>query len=191
MSPNVLVWIDLFNNWFIMAIILAMVGIAWIRGVKVYEEFVKGAKEGFDIAVMIIPYLVAVLCALAVFRYGGALEKTQELVSPITKAIRMDPELVPLALVRPLSGGGARGVMFDIWENVETEDVKGPDTLAGLTASVMQGSTETTFYVLAVYCGVVAIRRTRYALPACLAADVVGILAAVFFSNLFFRHLFQ
>ncbi len=178
MNFETLIVVDFLNNWVIIALVFGIVGIAWLRGVKVYEEFVIGAKEGFDVAVMIIPYLVAILCAIALFRYGGAMDVFKQLLEPITSLINMDPELLPLAIIRPMSGSGARGVMLSIWESAG-----GPDSLVGITSSVMQGSTETTFYVLAVYCGAVAVRRTRYTLTACLTADIAGILAAVWITN--------
>jgi spore maturation protein SpmB len=104
---------------------------------------------------------------------------------PVTGLIGMDPQLLPVAIMRPLSGSGARGFMLEIWQS------SGADSLVGLTASVMQGSTETTFYILAVYCGCVGVRRIRYSLGACLPADVAGLIAAVLVSNWFFGHLFE
>lgn len=180
------VWVDFFNNWVILLIIFAMIFFAWIRGVKVYEEFVKGAKEGFDVGVMIIPYLVAILCAIGLFQASGAMDILAKWMRPITGAIGMDPALLPLAIIRPLTGGGARGILFDIWETHG-----GADSLLGLTASVMQGSTETTFYVIAVYCGAVGVRKIRFALTACLVADIAGIIAAVSVSNWYWGPLFK
>jgi spore maturation protein B len=176
-----LLWVDLFNNWIILVLIAGMILFAWFRGVKVYEEFVKGAKEGFDVAVLIIPYLVVILCAVGAFDSGGAMQILTRLLKPFTDFMHMDPQLVPLALIRPLSGSGARGLMFEIWNN------SGVDSIVGLTASVMQGSTETTFYVLAVYLGSVGVRRTRGVLAPLLLGDLAGFITAILISNWYFR----
>lgn len=191
MSPTAVIWVEFFNNWIILGLIFVVFAYAWLRGVKVYEEFVQGAKGGFDIAVMIIPYLVAIFCAIGIFRSGGAMEVLTAALRPFTNLIGMDPNLLPLALVRPLSGSGARGVMIEIWKNFDTPAVPGPDTMQGLMATVMQGATDTTFYILAVYCGACGIKRARHVLPACLTADVAGILTAVYVSRLFFGGLFE
>lgn len=172
-----MIWLDLFNNWFILAIIFLIVAYAWIRGVRVYEEFIRGAKEGFDVAVLIIPYLVAILCAVALFRASGAMQVLQTWLAPAGSLIGMHSSLIPLALLKPLSGGGSRGLMIEIWET------EGVDSLPGFTASVMQGSAETTFYILAVYCGAVAVRRTRGVLGPLLLGDLAGFIAAVLVSR--------
>jgi spore maturation protein B len=176
-----MIWVDLFNNWVVLLLIAGIIVLAWWRGVKVYEEFVKGAKEGFDIAVMIIPYLIAILCAVSIFTSGGAMKVLTSLLSPVTGLLGVDPALVPLALLRPLSGSGARGIMIDIWSQHG-----GPDSLIGFTASIMQGSSETTFYVLAVYCGSVAVRRTRGVLGPLLLGDLAGFIVAVIAARMFF-----
>lgn len=162
------------------ALIVFVLIFAAIKGIKIYEVFVEGAKEGFQVAVRIIPYLVAMLVAIGIFRAGGAMEMLGTLVGPITNLIGMDPEVLPLAILRPLSGSGALGVMSEL---VTTH---GPDSLIGRMASVMMGSTETTFYVMAVYFGSVGVYRTRHAVPGGLTADFVGIITAVFVTNLFF-----
>ncbi|HLR34960.1 MAG TPA: spore maturation protein [Tissierellales bacterium] len=151
-----------------------------IRKVKVYESFTEGAKEGFSTAVRIIPFLVAMLVAIGAFRASGAMDLLTKALSPITSAIGIPGEVLPMAFMRPLSGGGAQGVMSDM---ITTH---GPDSLLGRMAAVMMGSTETTFYVLAVYFGSVAIKKSRHALPAGLLADLAGLLVAVYVSKLFF-----
>jgi spore maturation protein B len=143
------------------------------KKVKIYEAFVEGAREGFDVGVRIIPYLVAMLVAIGIFRAGGAMDLLTALLSPFTRWIGMPAETLPMALMRPLSGSGALGVM------AETIKTQGPDSLVGRMVSVMMGSGETTFYVLAVYFGSVGITRTRQAVPAGIVADVVGILMSV------------
>jgi len=144
-----------------------------VKKVKVYEAFVEGAREGFHVGVRIIPYLVAMLVAIGIFRAGGAMDLLTALLSPLTRWIGMPAETLPLALMRPLSGSGALGVM------AETLKAEGPDSLIGRMVSVMMGSGETTFYVLAVYFGSVGITRTRQAVPAGIVADGVGILMSV------------
>jgi spore maturation protein B len=161
-------------------LIIFILTYAAFKGIKIYEVFVEGAKEGFQVAVRIIPYLVAMLVAIGVFRAGGAMEMLGTIVGPITNLIGMSPEVLPLAILRPLSGSGALGVFSEL---VTTH---GPDSLIGRMASVMMGSTETTFYVMAVYFGSVGVYRTRHAVPGGLTADFVGIIAAVLVTNWFF-----
>jgi spore maturation protein B len=151
-----------------------------VKKVKIYEAFVEGAREGFNVGVRIIPYLVAMLVAIGIFRAGGAMELVTMLLSPLTRWIGMPAETLPMALMRPLSGSGALGVM------AETLKAEGPDSLIGRMVSVMMGSGETTFYVLAVYFGSVGITRTRQAVPAGIVADVVGILTSVWLVNWIF-----
>lgn len=150
------------------------------KKVSVYEAFTDGAKEGFNTGVRIIPYLAAMLVAIGVFRASGAMELLTKALSPITNAIGIPGELLPMALMRPLSGGGAQGVMSEL---ITTH---GPESLVGRISAVMMGSTETTFYVLAVYFGAISVKKTRHALPAGLLADLAGILTAVYASRLFF-----
>lgn len=170
-------WLSVVIIPFVVLLVLAS-GI--FRRVKVYEAFVEGAKEGFNVAVRIIPYLVAMLVAIAMFRASGAMDILSLIVKPVTDFIGMPSEVLPMALMRPLSGSGSLGVMSELMK------VHGPDSLIGIIASTMFGSTETTFYVIAVYFGAVNIRRTRYAVPAGLAADLAGLLAAVFICKMIF-----
>lgn len=161
-------------------IIVSIVLFGAFKKVNVYETFTDGAKDGFKTAVTIIPFLVGMLVAIGVFRASGALDLITNALSPITSKIGMPGEVLPMALIRHLSGGGASGVMNDLFTTY------GPDSLIGRMASVMNGSTETTFYVLAVYFGAVGIKKTRHALPAGLIADVVGIITAVVVTNIMF-----
>ena len=166
--------------WMLPALIAGLVLFGWTRGVKVYESLVEGAKEGFQVAVKIIPYLVAILVAIGIFRASGGLELLAKAIGPLTNLIGMPAEALPVALVRPLSGSGALGVMTEIM------NAQGPDSFTGYMVCTFNGSTDTTFYILAVYFGSVGIKKTRHALPACLTADVTGILAAVLIVNLLF-----
>ena len=154
-------------------VLFFFIAFAAIRGVRVYEEFVEGAKEGFGVAVRIMPFLVAMLVALAIFRNSGCLYLLQEWMRPLLNWVGFPVELVPMALMRPLSGSGSQAVLVEILAN----DGIG-DTIK-YAAATMFGSTETTFYVLAVYFGSVAVRRTRHALLAGICADAAGVIAAV------------
>jgi spore maturation protein SpmB len=166
------------SNWILAAIIGFMVLYGWSRGVRVYDSLVEGAKEGFRVAVRIIPYLVSILVAIGMFRASGGMDLMVAAIHPVTSLLGVPAEALPMAIMRPLSGSGAMGVM------VEAMETYGPDSLIGYMVSTFQGSTETTFYVLAVYFGAVGVRRTRHALPSCLAADVAGLSAAVFIVHL-------
>jgi spore maturation protein SpmA len=173
----------LLANALILTIVVAFIAAAVRRRVPVYEAFVDGAKEGFRVAVRIIPYLVAMLVAIGVLRASGALDLFLDVVRAAFGSLRLDTRWVeglPTALIRPLSGSGARGML------IETMKTHGADSFAGRLASVVQGSTETTFYVLAVYFGSVGIRKTRHAVACGLAADCAGIVAAIFVCYLFF-----
>ena len=173
MVSVVYVYGEVASAWILPVLIVGMLTVGFVRRVKVYEVFVAGAKEGFDLAIMIIPYLVAILAAVGMFRGSGGLDWLMEKLGPFTSMLGMPAEVLPVALIRPLSGSGAFGV------TAELVDTHGPDTLIGQLATTMNGSTDTTFYVLAVYFGSVGISRIRHAVPAGLAADITGVLAAV------------
>ncbi len=171
---------DVMSYWIPPAIILGVSLFGWSRGVRVYESLVEGAKGGFQVAVRIIPFLVAIVVAVGMFRASGGMEHLVRYLGPVTSLIGLPAEALPMAILRPLTGSGAMGFM------AESMSTYGPDSLIGYMVSTFQGSTETTFYVLAVYFGAVGVTRTRHALPACLAADAAGILAAVFIVNVMF-----
>lgn len=151
----------------------------WQR-VAVYEVFVEGAKEGFEIGVRIIPYLVAILFAIAMFRASGAMEFIFSLIGPVFEWFGFPRELLPMAITRPMTGSGSLGVLADM------VNTYGEDALVVKMAATLFGSTETTLYVLAVYFGAVGVRRTRYAIQVGLLADATGAIAAVIFCNLLF-----
>ncbi len=174
---------SLLSNVIIFSVIISFMLLAVRRRVSLYESFIEGAKEGFGVAVGIIPYLVAMLVAIGVLRASGTLDILLDAVRWAATGMGLDTRWVdglPTALVRPLSGSGARGMML------ETMKTHGADSFAGRLVSVIQGSTETTFYVLAVYFGSVGIRKTRHAVGCGLAADLAGILGAIFVTYLFF-----
>ena len=160
-------------------LISGFLAFGYFRGVKVYECLTEGAKEGFETAVRIIPFMVAIFVAIGMFRASGAMAGMTRLLSPLTTRLGMPAEALTMALMRPLSGSGAFGIMSEIVG-------RAPDSFLSFLVSTMQGSTETTFYVLAVYFGSIGIRRTRHALPAALCADAAGLLAAVAASHLWY-----
>ncbi|MCB9247479.1 MAG: spore maturation protein [Ignavibacteriales bacterium] len=172
--------IQIISTLAIPMLIMIFIGYGAIKKVKIYETFVEGAKEGFDVAVRIIPYLVAMLVAIGIFRAGGAMEILIYALTPITNLIGMPAEALPMAIMRPLSGSGSLGIMAEI---IATH---GADSFIGILVSTFFGSTETTFYVIAVYFGSVNIRKGRHALAAGLLADIAGILGAVYIVKLLF-----
>ena len=171
---------DAVSTWAIPLLLAGIPLIALARRVKVYPAFVEGAKDGFQTAVRILPPLVAIFVALAMLRASGAMDALTRALAPLTAAAGIPASVVPMLLVRPLSGGGALGVVGDVLR------AEGPDSYAGRLVSVMAGSTETTFYVLAVYMGAVGIARYRQALPAALLADLTGFAAAIVVVRLVF-----
>jgi len=166
------------SAWIIPSLIFGMLAVGVIRKVKVYEVFVAGAKEGFDLAVMIIPYLVAILASVGMLRSSGGLDTIVGAIASFTTSFGLPGEALPLALLRPLSGSGAFGITAEI---IQTN---GPDSYVGQLVSTMNGSTETTFYVLAVYFGSVGVSKLRHAVPVGLAADFTGVIASVMAVNL-------
>lgn len=153
---------------------------AALRGVKVYEEFVEGAKEGFSVAMRIVPFLVAILVAIGMFRGAGGIEALKSALAPVLTPLGFPPDLLPLTLVRPLSGSATTALFTEIVQRL------GPDSLVARMAGTIFGSTETTFYVIAVYFGSVAVRRTRHAVAAGLLADLAGVIASVIICRLMF-----
>ncbi len=160
-------------------LICAFLLYAYFKGVKVYEVMTEGAKEGFQIAIRIIPFLVAIFVAIGMFRASGALELLANILTPVTSVIGLPAEALPMALIRPLSGSGAFGVMAEIVDN-------DPNSFLSYLVSTMQGSTETTFYVLAVYFGSIGISRSRHAVPAALCADAAGLIASLVLCRIMF-----
>ncbi len=165
--------LDAVSRWAVPLLLAGVPAYALSRKVKVYPAFVEGAREGFQVAVRIIPPLVAIVVALGMLRASGALDAFAALVGPVASRLGLPASAIPMVLVRPLSGGAAWGVVGDVLRS------DGPDSYAGRLVSVMAGSTETTFYVLAVYMGSVGISRYRQALPAGLVADLVGFAASI------------
>ncbi len=169
------------SPWIIPALMVGFLGFGLVRRVRVYEVFVEGAKDGFQVALRIIPYLVAILVAVDMLRASGALEAMVGLLSGITGRFGLPAEALPMALMRPLSGSGAYGILASIIN----DPAIGPDSYTGYLVSTLQGSTETTFYVLAVYFGAVQVRRIRHSLAAGLTADIAGVIFAVLACSFF------
>ena len=180
MEPDIGIWefaSALLSSWLLPTLMAAILLAGFVRGVNVYASVVAGAKEGFNIFVVIIPYLVVILVAVGMFRASGALDF---LAAGLTSLTSVPPEGLMMGLVRPLSGSGAFGVM------TEAMQANGPDSFTGYLVSVINGSTETTFYVIALYFGSVGVGAGRHTVIACLAADLTGFLAALFWSRIFF-----
>ncbi len=173
--PITVVYGAAISPWILPGLMLGFLTFGVARRVRIYEVFVDGAREGFQVAVKIIPYLVAILVAVGMLRASGALDALVAGLGSFTSRLGLPAEALPMALLRPLSGSGAYGVMASIIN----DPAVGPDSYVGYLVTTLQGSTETTFYVLAVYFGAVQVRRIRHALAAALTADVVGVIAAV------------
>jgi spore maturation protein SpmB len=172
------------SNVILFSIIIGFIYLAMMKKVNVFETFIEGAKEGFEVAVKIIPYLVGILVAVGVMRNSGALDYIMQGIEAIIGFLGINTDFVPalpVALMKPMSGSGARGLMVELMNN------DGADSFASRVACVIQGSTETTFYVLAVYFGSVAIKKTRHAVPAALLAELAGVIAAIIIAYIFFH----
>jgi len=159
--------------WAVPVLLVGITLAGMLRKVKVYDVFIEGAKEGFEVGVKIIPFLVGILVAIGMFRASGAMELLLAGLRPLAAATGFPADLIPLAILRSLSGSGSLALTTDI---IKTQ---GPDSLLARMAATMYGSSETTFYVLAVYFGAIGVRRTRHAVPAALVGDVVAAMATV------------
>lgn len=165
--------LDVISRWAIPVLVTIIPVYGVIKGVRVYEAFIEGAKEGFWVAVKILPYMVSILVAMGIFRQSGAMEILVGILQPVLGPLGVPGDVLPLALVRPLSGGGALGILVEILHKW------GPDSFLGRVASTMQGSTDTTIYILTLYFGSVGIKNSRHALAAGLLGDLAGFLASV------------
>lgn len=162
-----------FSNWLLLVFMAGIPLYAAIKKIKVFDAFVVGAKDGFNIILNIVPYLIAMMVAIGMLRASGFFDIMTRLFGPLLAKLGMPPEILPLALVRPFSGSASTGVMAELIHE------HGGDSLIAKMAATMMGSTETTFYVIAVYFGSIGIRKTRHAIPAGLLADLAGIIASV------------
>jgi spore maturation protein SpmA len=181
--PLTVAYGEALSPWIMPGLLTGFLIFGMARRVRVYEVFVEGAQEGFQVAIRIIPYLVAILVAVGMFRASGALEAMVGWIGPYTARVGLPAEALPMALMRPLSGSGA----FAILASIINDPAVGPDSYTGYLVSTLQGCTETTFYVLAVYFGAVQVRRIRYTLAAGLTADLAGIIGSVAACSYLFR----
>jgi spore maturation protein B len=166
--------------WAIPLFLVAIPVYGAVKGVKVYESFVEGAKGGFQMAIRIIPYLVAILVAVGMLRGAGAIDMLARWLGPVLQRVGFPVEILPLAIMRPLSGSGSLGVVTEL---IKTH---GPDSFLGRLAASAYGSTETTFYVLAVYFGSIGIKKARHAVISGLVADIAGLIAAIIICRFLF-----
>ncbi len=179
--PVAVVFGQSLSPWILPLLMVGFLVFGMIRGVRIYEAFIEGAKDGFQVALRIIPYLVAILVAVGMLRASGALEAMVSILGSFTGSFGLPAEALPMALMRPLSGSGAYGILASIIN----DPTIGPDSYTGYLVSTLQGSTETTFYVMAVYFGAVQVRRIRHALAAGLTADAAGIIFAILACSFF------
>lgn len=170
--------LETISLWAIPVVVAVVALYAIIKKVPVYSAFTEGAKEGFSVAIMIIPYLVAMLCAIGMLRASGALDAFCDLIAPVTNLINMPSEVLPMAIMRSFSGGGAEGLMAELLETYGTQ------SQIGRISSVALGSTETTFYIVAVYFGSVGISNTRHSIAAGLLGDLASLIAATVIVNI-------
>lgn len=161
-------------------IIVIILCYGYVRGVKLYEVFIEGAKEGLNVCVRILPFLITMLFAIAIFRESGILDIITNASSPILKAVGIPPEVLPLALMKPMSGSGSLGITAEIIQKY------GADSLIGRIASTMMGSTETIFYTMAVYYGSIGVKKMRHTLPCALLAHITGVVASCIICRIIF-----
>jgi spore maturation protein SpmA/spore maturation protein SpmB len=179
--PMAILYGPLVSPWILPGLMVGFLGFGAVKKVPIYEVFVQGAKEGFQVALRIIPYMVAILVAVGMLKASGGLQMIVNALSKVTANFGLPAEALPMALMRPLSGSGA----YAILASIINDPAIGPDSYTGLLVSTLQGSTETTFYVMAVYFGAVQIKRIRHALMTALTADVAGVLFAILACSLF------
>lgn len=172
--------ITVISYWVVPGMILSALIFAYLRGVQVFDTFVEGAKEGLQMCVKLVPFLIGMMVAVGIFRESGAMQLLSNFLAPLLSLIDMPGEIIPLALMRPVSGSGALAI------TTELMNIHGADSLIGRMASTMQGSTDTTLFVLTVYFGTIGIKKVRYALIVGLIGDITGIMVAVYISNMVF-----
>jgi len=169
------------SQWVLPVFILIIIGHGYIKGIKIFETFVEGAQEGFGLALKLIPYVVAIYVAIGIFRETGAMSLLVGYINPVLGVFGVPPEIVPLMVIRPLSGPASLGLTVEMLERF------GPDSYLGFLASIVYGSTETTFYVLAVYFASVGVQNARYAPLVGLLADIGGFVGALAMGNIMFK----
>jgi len=183
-SANKEIFSKVIGSGLLLVIIVAIIVGGAYKKVSVFDAFIEGAKNGFEVIIKIIPYLVAMLVAIRVFRDSGAMNYVLNAITYLIQLTGMNTEFIgalPVAIMKPLSGSGARGMMLDIFQN------QGPDSFVGKLASIFQGSADTTFYIIALYFGSVGIKKIRYALWAGIFADIIGVVIAILIGYIFFK----
>jgi spore maturation protein SpmB len=183
-SANKEIFSKVIGSGLLLVIIVAIIVGGAYKKVSVFDAFIEGAKNGFEVIIKIIPYLVAMLVAIRVFRDSGAMNYVLNAITYLIQLTGMNTEFIgalPVAIMKPLSGSGARGMMLDIFQN------QGPDSFVGKLASIFQGSADTTFYIIALYFGSVGIKKIRYALWAGIFADIIGVVIAILIGYVFFK----
>lgn len=173
--PCAILYGQVVSPWILPGLMVAFLLFGLARKIRIYEVFVEGAKEGFQVALRIIPYMVAILVAVGMLKASGGLGVMVNALATVTNSFGLPAEALPMALMRPLSGSGAFGILASIINDPQI----GPDSYTGYLVSTLQGSTETTFYVMAVYFGAIQVRRVRHALATALTADVAGVIFAI------------
>jgi len=181
-GENLLSLLQEFSNYLLPLVAAFFVWYGWLKGIAVYDVAVSGAKEGFDVVVRIIPYLVLMMAMLGLLRSSGVFTAVSTALGPVTQRLGLPAELLPQIFIRPFSGSAALGMMSD---NLKTY---GPDSKIGFLSSILYGSSETTFYVLAIYYGVIQVRRIRHTLVACLCADTLSVLSAIVIGRVFYAN---
>jgi spore maturation protein SpmB len=179
-EPAWTVCADVASNWPVPAVILGLLGYGYLRGVRVYDSLVAGARDGFNVAVRIIPYMVAIMVAVAMFDASGARWGLERIVAPVLEPLGLPIEGFAMAIVRSLSGSGGLALLGEVLRT------RGPDSFVGYLVSTINGSSETTFYVLAVYFGAIGVRRIRHTMWAALIADLAGVVASVILCRIMF-----
>lgn len=185
-SEQIATYTAMIGGVLIFSVIISFLVVGFLKKINVYDAFIEGAKEGFTTSIMIIPYLVAILVGIGLFRVTGCLDFVTDSIAFVVAAVGLNTDFVPalpVGIMKPFSGSGARGVMVELMK----KENFGPDSFVGRLACIMQGSTETTFYILALYFGSVNIKKTRHALACGLIADVVGVIAAIIIGYIFFH----
>ncbi len=169
-----------FSRWALPVMMMCIPLYGMLKGIDVYEAFVEGAQEGLRIAVRILPYVLAIFFAFSVFRHSGALQAVTQPLAPVVRALGIPSEVLPMLVVRPLSGGASFGLLAELLQQ------HGPDSLVGRMAATMQGATDTTFYIISLYFGSVGIKHLRHVVPAALIGDLCGFLMAAYICRVMF-----
>ncbi|MEC8063786.1 MAG: nucleoside recognition domain-containing protein [Pseudomonadota bacterium] len=169
------------SSHIILAVVVAIPSVAWLRKIALFDSFLEGASNALEVTVKLIPYLVGMIVAVGMLRDSGAIGALSSILAPVFENVGIPKELLPLGLMRPFSGAASNAIMFDLINEF------GADNIIGLTAATIMGSTETTFYLAAIYFGAIGVKQTRHAVPASLVGELCGFIASVFVCKYFFN----